>query len=347
MIRQPMGKDEVTAAIERRGCAHVPVVFHKWWGDGLEERYGAQIQQLNEEFPDDIVICTYNKPGEGVSSNANPDYRWGYKADYSDSEKHSIDPSAVVLLPDWAQYDQFLANMPDPNEPDSFDGVKALAAQAGGRYKLGHWWNMFHERFWYIRGMENLMLDYYDHMDELKDLGKRLVRFYQTIIDRYAELGFDGILSSDDLGHQTGPMMSPAVFRELYLPLYQEFVDYVHGKGMHFFLHSCGDNTALMDDIIASGIDVFHPIQKGCMDLAATVKRFGDRISFLYGIDVQHLIPLGTADEVRTEIREVMNTMYRPHGGFLIGAGNGIMGDTPIENLRAMLEEICTFRYKA
>ena len=67
------------------------------------------------------------------------------------------------------------------------------------------------------------MLDYYDAMDELKIVGRRILEFDKVIIDRFAALGFDGIFTSDDLGHQTGPMMSPAVFRELYLPLYEEF----------------------------------------------------------------------------------------------------------------------------
>ena len=58
-------------------------------------------------------------------------------------------------------------------------------------------------------------------------------------------------------------------------------------KGMHVFLHSCGDNTLLMDDLIGAGLDVFHPVQKGCMDMEAPARRFGDRLTFLAGIDVQ------------------------------------------------------------
>lgn len=86
------------------------------------------------------------------------------------------------------------------------------------------------------------------------------------------------IFTSDDLGHQHGPMMSPEIFRELYFPLYQEIIGYTHERGMHFWLHSCGDNTLLMDDLIEAGLDVFHPVQKGCMDEQETVRRFGGRL---------------------------------------------------------------------
>jgi uroporphyrinogen decarboxylase len=192
--------------------------------------------------------------------------------------------------------------------------------------------------------MENLMIDYYENMDELKILGRKLLDFYKVIVDRYAALGFDGIFTSDDLGHQTGPMMSPAIFEELYFPLYKEFISHVHSKGMHVFLHSCGDNTKLMDYLIEAGLDVFHPVQKGCMDEVATAKAFGDKISFLAGIDVQHLLPEGSVDEVHKEIRKFIDAFHKPEGGLLLAAGNGILLDTPLENIEAMLEEICTYK---
>jgi uroporphyrinogen decarboxylase len=192
--------------------------------------------------------------------------------------------------------------------------------------------------------MENLMIDYYENMDELKLLGRRMLDFYRVIIDKYAALGFDGIFTSDDLGHQTGPMMSPSIFQELYLPLYKEFISYVHGKGMHVFLHSCGDNTKLMEYLIEAGLDVFHPIQTGCMDEGETASKFGSRISFLAGVDVQHLLPEGSAEEVRQGIREPIDTLYKPEGGLLLAAGNGIMPDTPLENIEVMLTELSLYK---
>ena len=254
------------------------------------------------------------------SPNGNPSYRLGYLDDYTAAERHSIGRHAV-LLPDWRDLDRFLADFPDPNEPGTFDAVQEQAErQANGRYKLGAWWRLFHERLWAIRGMENLMMDYYDAMDELKIVGRKILDFSKGIVDRYAALGFDGIFSSDDLGHQTGPMMSPAIFRELYFPLYEELIDYVHSKGMHMFLHSCGDNTLLMEDLIHAGLDVFHPVQKGCMDMSRTVRQFGGRISFLAGMDVQDILPHGTPAQVRQEVRFLKRTFHTGAGGLLLAA---------------------------
>ncbi len=341
MIRKPLSRDEVISAVERTGCDKVPVLFHKWWGEGLEERYGQKLEEMAAPFPDDIFTAWYEEPGAETSPNGNPHYRLGYRDDYADAERHSIG-QAAVLLPDWSELDLFLADFPDPNEPGTFDAVKEYTEKyAGGRYKLGCWWRLFHERLWTIRGMENLMLDYYDAMDELKLIGRRILDFDKVIVDRFAALGFDGIFTSDDLGHQTRPMMSPAVFEELYYPLYEEFISYVHQKGMHVFLHSCGDNTLLMEYLISAGLEMFHPVQKGCMDMEETARRFGGRISFLAGMDVQNLLPNGTPEQVREEVRFLKRTFHTEKGGLLLAAGNGILGDTPIENIEAMLDEMC------
>ena len=91
-------------------------------------------------------------------------------------------------------------------------------------------------------------------------------------------------------------------------------------------------------------MDVFHPVQKGCMDEVETANMFGDRISFLVGVDVQHLLPNGTAQEIRDGIRRIIEIFHKPEGGLLLGAGNGILPDTPIENIRVMLEELSRSR---
>jgi uroporphyrinogen decarboxylase len=343
LMREPLSKEEVVNAIERKGGTKIPLLMHKWWGMGLEEKLGLNLENMAKQYPEDIFCAWYQEPGYADSPNSNKSYRLGYKDTYNSEEKHSIGES-VVLLPDWSELDKFLEDFPDPNEPGIFDEVKKQLPLAGGRYKLGCWWRLFHERFWTIRGMENMMMDYYDNMEGLKIIGQRIVEFYKVIVDKYSDLGFDGIFTSDDLGHQTGPMMSPSIFEELYLPLYKDFISYVHSKGMHVFLHSCGDNTKLMEYLIEAGLDVFHPVQYGCMDQLETAKKFGDRISLLAGVDVQHLLPEGTVGEVQAGVRKLINTFYKPEGGLLLAMGNGIMPGTPLENIETALREMTLYK---
>lgn len=94
------------------------------------------------------------------------------------------------------------------------------------------------------------------------------------------------------------------------------------------------------------GLDVIHPIQHStypggvsAMDPETTARRFGGRITFLAGVDVQYLLPLGSPEEVRAGVRRMIDTFDGPHGGMLIAAGNAIMPETPLENIEACLDE--------
>ena len=109
---------------------------------------------------------------------------------------------------------------------------------------------------------------------------------------------------------------------------------------MHFILHSCGDNTLIMEDLVLAGVDVFHPIQAGCMNFKSIAKQYSDKLSFLYGIDVQQLLPKGTPQQVRDSIVIVAREVQHLKGGLLFASGNGIMPDTSLENIEEMLETI-------
>ena len=94
-----------------------------------------------------------------------------------------------------------------------------------------------------------------------------------------------------------------------------------------------------MDDFIEIGVDVIHPVQKYTMDEREVAERFGGRICFWAGMDVQQILPRGTPDDVRREVRFMIDTYDRREGGCMITAGNGITPDVPVENLRAFYEE--------
>jgi uroporphyrinogen decarboxylase len=92
-------------------------------------------------------------------------------------------------------------------------------------------------------------------------------------------------------------------------------------------------------DLVEVGIDVLHPIQKGTMDEATVAREFGDRLTFLAGIDVQHILQEKDPAGVRAEVRFLTDTFDRPEGGMGIAAGNGIVAGTPFENIEAFLDE--------
>jgi uroporphyrinogen decarboxylase len=216
----------------------------------------------------------------------------------------------------------------------------ADAAHATGCYVLFGWWNLFFERPWGLRGMENLLADYYDEPEQIKRLHAGLCDTYIRYIRAAARtLRPDGFWGSDDLGHQQGPMMGPATFRSLIYPYYERVGEALRESRMHFWLHSCGDNTLLLDQLAQAGVQVFHPVQKHTMDEPKVAQEFGQRMTFLAGIDVQHALQECDPQGVRAEVRFLIDTFDHDGGGMCLAAGNGIVAGTPFENIEAFLDE--------
>jgi len=326
-----LDRDTVVKAIEHKSPGAVPTCMCMWWGEGLREQYGNALDDLEARYPDDVVkVYLPLIDWEGTP------YSWRRE---ETGDSHGLDSDA--LLPDWRYLDEFIECSPKPEDLD-FSEARQIAEEAHsrGQYVMAGFWRFFFERPWGIRGMENIMLDYYDHPEEVHKLHSYLRDVYQCIIRRTAEeVKADGFQTSDDLGNQQSLNMTPGQFKEFIKPFYLELVPEVHRLGMHFWLHSCGNNTDVMEDLIEAGVDMFHPVQKHTMDWPETVERFGGRIGFWAGFDVQHTLQEAGPDEVRAEVRHMIDMFGRAEGGMVLAAGNGITAGTPLENIEAFLDE--------
>jgi uroporphyrinogen-III decarboxylase len=194
--------------------------------------------------------------------------------------------------------------------------------------------------------MQNVLLDFYENPTGIRALMRAICDFHLAAIRSFGELGFDGISISDDLGTQTSTMFSRQTFLEFYKPLYRELFGAAHDYGMHTWMHCCGHLAPLLDDLIDAGLDAIHPIQystypggTSANDPRQIARDFAGRITFWTGIDVQYLLPLGTQAEVRRGVRELIDLFDGPEGGLVIACGNGIMPETPFENIQAFFDE--------
>lgn len=332
-MEQQMGhlsRTEVRNAVRRTGTAprRVPLIRTKWWGEGLEGQYGRALEAF-DPYPEDAVqlfLDPLRYDAMGLS--------WKLP------EGGSYDNAPI--LDDWAKLDEFIEKLPEAEADERWEALalRAETARREDRYLLFSWWNLFFERPWVLRGMENLMVDYYEAPEQVHRLHDALAGVYEDYLSAAARrLHPDGFFTSDDLGHQRGPMMSPDQFREFLAPYYRRIGARCRSLDLDFWLHSCGDNTALLPDLIAAGVDVFHPVQKHTMDEAAVAAEFGGRITFMAGIDVQHVLQECDPEGVRREVRFLADTFARPEGGFCLAAGNGIVAGTPLENIEAFLDE--------
>ena len=187
--------------------------------------------------------------------------------------------------------------------------------------------------------MSNALMDYYVEPENVHRLFRAVTDFYIRLVERSAaEQHCDGMWFSDDLGTQTGPFFSPGVFREFFKPYYRELFTRCHELGMHTWMHACGNIEPFLSDWIDAGLDVIHPIQKHTMDDRQVARTYGGNITFFNGLDVQQVIPWGTPEEVRQEVRYLMDTFWS-NGRCMITAGNGINEDCPLDSLEAFLSE--------
>jgi len=166
-----------------------------------------------------------------------------------------------------------------------------------------------------------------------------LEKAYQAVGNQVTIL----FVTGTDFGMQTGPFISPEVYRKLYQPFHKCINDWTHKHTKwKTFIHSCGSVRELIEDFVRAGFDILNPVQCSAshMDPGELKKEFGDRITFWGGgIDTQHTLPFGTVDEVRREVHERIK-IFGPGGGFVFNAIHNIQAQTPIENVLATFETV-------
>jgi uroporphyrinogen decarboxylase len=332
---EPLSREEVIKAVERKRPSRIPLIHAKWWGEGLREQYGDRLKEF-DNYPTDFGML-WMSPVEPHKMNLSWKLKTGAGHDSN------------VVIDEWSKLDEFIEKLPDPEKDPRFDELlpQAKKVRADGQYLLFGWWRLFFEMPWGLRGMENLMIDYYESPENVHKLHHALCNQYTRYLRRaLRDIHPDGFWSSDDLGHQTQSMMSPQIFHEQIKPYYDRIGALLKPANVHWWLHSCGNNTPLMPDLIGAGVNVFHPVQKYTMDEQAIARQFGDKITFLAGIDVQHTLQEKDPAGVREEVRFLIDTFDRPEGGMCIAAGNGIVSGTPFENIVAFLEEALEYGQK-
>jgi len=151
----------------------------------------------------------------------------------------------------------------------------------------------------------------------------------------------DIILFGDDLGMQTGPQMSPAMYREFFKPrhagMWKRAKELARVKVM---LHCCGGVRTLLPHLIDAGLDAINPVQISCRGMsAAELKReFGRDLTFWGGgCDTREILPNGTPEQVRSHVREQVRILA-PGGGFVFQQVHNIMANVPPENIIAMFD---------
>jgi uroporphyrinogen decarboxylase len=195
-----------------------------------------------------------------------------------------------------------------------------------------------------LRGYDTFLMDLLTNpalaeciMNELAEAYIRRFDHYVKAIGPYVQI----INVNDDLGTQNAPMVSPALFRKMVKPYQGKLYRYIksHFSG-YLFLHSDGSIYPLIPDLIEIGVDILNPIQLSAaqMDPKKLKAEFGRDITFWGGgCDTQRVLPYGTPQEVREEVKRRIGELA-PGGGYVFNQIHNIQADVPPENIMAMYE---------
>ncbi len=173
-----------------------------------------------------------------------------------------------------------------------------------------------------------------------------LVEMHLENLEKYLGLVgemIDVIVFGDDLGMQTGPQMSPEMYREFFKPrhgrMWKRAKELADVKVM---LHCCGGVRELLPDLIDAGLDAINPVQISSrgMEAGGLKADFGDKLVFWGGgCDTQRVLPQETPDEVRAHVRRQVD-IFKKGGGFVFQQVHNILANVPPENVVAMFEEV-------
>jgi uroporphyrinogen decarboxylase len=215
------------------------------------------------------------------------------------------------------------------------EGMGLISSHGGGVFEHLSW----------IMSLEGLCTALYEAPDLVRAIAARLghlmARFYSHLLDLDRLIV---VFPGDDMGYKSATMVSPRDLRTYVLPWHKQFAAMAHARSKPYFLHSCGNIVAIMDDLMHDvGIDGKHSYEDAIIPAPEFQRRYGDRVAVLGGVDLNILAGKPPV-EVRARVRELIQTCG-PVGRYAIGSGNSVPSYVPVDNYLAMIDEAHAVSY--
>jgi uroporphyrinogen decarboxylase len=197
----------------------------------------------------------------------------------------------------------------------------------------------FFDRGWALRGLENFLTDFIASPGFVHELFETLTNLYLDLIDRIAAYPFDGIRFGDDWGYQYGVLVGAERWRKFVKPGLKKIFTRAREIGLTVMVHSDGDVTELIPDLIEMGVQILNPLQPEAMDVLKIKAEFGRALCLNGGISSQFTLPRGTADEVRCEAAGCLSLLGKG-GGYIASPAKALTGEVPLENAAALIDAL-------
>jgi uroporphyrinogen decarboxylase len=241
--------------------------------------------------------------------------------------------------PDW--FDYTLVGVPY-QQPDTEVALVEWASMKSDYVKVIGGWSPIASRVLDLFGMETGLMNMAARPDlihaAMGHIGDFMTEYYRRLAQA-AKGHFEVLAFGDDFASQKSMLMSPEKWCEYFLPLTNRLFEIAHENDLKSLFHSCGSIRPVLGDLIDAGLDIFEVVQITAKDMSARElkQEYGEDLVFYGGMDVQHIMPYGSPDEVRKETRCLIDT-FGKDGGFICTTSHFMLDDISVKNVLAMNE---------
>lgn len=284
-----------------------------WTLPWAEKHFPELLREIRRDFPDDFTGAsgplreTPNTNGDPCAIGRYTD-EWGCV--FENLQEGVIGEVKKPLITGW---DTGTAKVHVPREwlTVNKDRVNKFCAESD-KFVLGGCCPRPFERLQFLRGTANLYMDLMAPPPEMTVFVREMHAFYCELLETWAKTDVDALNFMDDWGAQNGLLIDPVLWREIFKPLYRDYIQIAHGAGKKMFMHSDGHTLAIFPDLIELGLDAINA-QIFCIGIE-NLAPFAGSITFWGEIDRQHLLPRATPDEIGRAVHSVYETLWREGG---------------------------------
>ncbi len=331
-------RENTLRAIEFRHPEWIPVDFDLM--RSVIYRHGPRLVEMMRRhpllFPDARIksVAAFAPPSEPFRERRWTD-DWG--CGWLEVEDGILGQVVGHPLDHWDKLAQL--KVPDPERQWNWDAIRPRCRRQREQGELvngamGVVEGSFFDRLQFLRGLDNLLVDFLERPPELDRLIALVLDYNMRLIRLWLDAGAELIHFHGDIGMQQSLMMSPATFREVLKPAYREMFQTCRRAGVHVKYSCDGCLLAVVDDLIECGVSFHDPQVRAC-GIDGIARAYGGKLCAMVDIDEQ-MLPFATPGEIEAQIREIVEKVGRPEGGLMLYACPS--ADVPLENIEA----ICT-----
>jgi uroporphyrinogen decarboxylase len=229
---------------------------------------------------------------------------------------------------------------PDPDADDVLGSIPHLVERYRGKKAVTA---ICRDAFFnpaFLRGTTRFLMDMVDNPKLVHELIEVCLSYDIPAMQRMVAAGMDVVVFGDDYADKNSTLMSPRHFREFILPGLKRCVDAAHEAGAYVVKHTDGNIMAIIEMIVATGIDALNPLEpQAGMDIALIKEKYGDRIAIIGNIDCGYLLSQAPVEEVRQVTRRTIE-IAAPGGGYCLSSSNSIHSSVKPENFMAMVQTL-------